>query len=120
MCVLLENVAEKGGSADLEMKKFFGRFTLDVIATCAFGVQCDSLKDEEAEFVKIAARFNEISLPNRIMIFAIILFVPQLARFVPLQFMNHKVSYRRQYNHVGVFVNFRITHNNNFSLFTRL
>lgn len=88
---LQKNVGDKGGSAELEMKELFGRFTLDVIATCAFGVQCDSLKEEEAEFAKMAARFNDISFPNRIFIFAVIMFVPQLARFVPLQFMNNKV-----------------------------
>jgi hypothetical protein len=74
------------------MKEFFGRFTLDVIAACAFGVQCDSLKDPEAEFVRIAATFNDITLPNRILIFFVILFVPQFARFFPLSFLNKRVS----------------------------
>ncbi|XP_069683724.1 cytochrome P450 9e2-like [Periplaneta americana] len=79
-----------GSTVELEMKELFGRFTLDVIASCAFGVQCDSLKDPEAEFVKIAATFNDISLPQRILIFFVILFVPQFARFFPLNFLNKK------------------------------
>lgn len=75
------------------MKEFFGRFTLDVIATCAFGVQCDSLKDRNAEFVKTAARFNDISLLNRLLIFFVILFCPQYARFFPLRVVNRQVSF---------------------------
>lgn len=77
---------------ELEMKEFFGRFTLDVIATCAFGVQCDSLKDPEAEFVKIAAAFNDISIFNRILIFFVLFFVPQFSRFFPLRFFNKQAS----------------------------
>ncbi|KAJ9576188.1 hypothetical protein L9F63_006921 [Diploptera punctata] len=88
---LHKSATAKNGTAELEMKHFFGRFTLDVIGTCAFGVQCDSLKDEEAEFVKITSRFNELSLPYRMFIFVIILFVPQLARFIPINFINSEV-----------------------------
>ncbi|KAJ9576187.1 hypothetical protein L9F63_006920, partial [Diploptera punctata] len=87
---LHKTATAKNDKAQLEMKDFYGRFTLDVIGTCAFGVQCDSLK-EEAEFVKMASRFNELSLPYRIFIFVIVLFAPQLARFIPLTLVNRKV-----------------------------
>jgi cytochrome P450 family 9 len=74
------------------MKKFFDRFALDVIAACAFGVQCDSLKDPESEFVKIAGSFNDVSRLNRIINFFVILLVPQIANFLPLSFFNKQVS----------------------------
>lgn len=35
---------------DVEMKDVFTRFANDVIATAAFGIKCDSLKDKENEF----------------------------------------------------------------------
>lgn len=73
------------------MKDFFGRFTLDVIASCAFGVQCDSLQTPDAEFATYAGKFNEISVPERIIIFSILLFCPQLTKFLPLSFMNRGV-----------------------------
>ncbi|PSN47000.1 hypothetical protein C0J52_15328 [Blattella germanica] len=79
---------EEAGEHELEMKEFFGRFTLDVIGSCAFGVECSSLKDKEAEFVNMASRFNDISFLSRIFIFIIVLFVPQFARFFPLNFFN--------------------------------
>lgn len=70
------------------MKEFFGRFTMDVIATTAFGVQSDSFKDRDAEFVKMIAKFSDITLPNRILLFMVILLTPWLAKFLPLSFFN--------------------------------
>lgn len=72
----------------IEIKEFFGRFTMDVIATTAFGVQSDSFKDRDAEFVKMIAKFSDITLPNRILIFMVILLTPWLAKFLPLSFFN--------------------------------
>ena len=77
----------------MEMKQFFERFTLDVIATCAFGIQCNSLKDPDAEFVKIASRFNDITLGQRILILFVLLVIPQFAHFFRLTFLNTQVSF---------------------------
>lgn len=38
------------GTIEVEMKETLRRFTNDVIATCAFGIKCDSLKDKNNEF----------------------------------------------------------------------
>ncbi|XP_011188839.1 probable cytochrome P450 6a14 [Zeugodacus cucurbitae] len=40
-------------SGDVELHDFMGRFTTDVIAHCAFGVECDSLKDPNVEFRRL-------------------------------------------------------------------
>ncbi|KAJ9587924.1 hypothetical protein L9F63_018643, partial [Diploptera punctata] len=49
----------------LEVKEIVAKFTTDVIASCAFGIQCNCLKDPDAEFRKwgkkiVESRFEQI------------------------------------------------------------
>ncbi|XP_023709398.1 probable cytochrome P450 6a14 isoform X4 [Cryptotermes secundus] len=44
----LENIAGRGGV--IEIKDILARFSTDVISSCAFGIECNCLKNEDAEF----------------------------------------------------------------------
>ena len=53
---LAEYVESEMKRADeIELKDCFGRFTMDNIASCAFGVNCNSFKDPNSEFAKNAS-----------------------------------------------------------------
>ncbi|CAD7087092.1 unnamed protein product [Hermetia illucens] len=47
---ILGEILDKG--TDFELKELLARFTTDVIGTCAFGIECNSLKDPNTEFRK--------------------------------------------------------------------
>lgn len=44
---------------DVEMKSVFGKYTMDVIGSCAFGIDCSTLHDENEQFVKMGRKFFE-------------------------------------------------------------
>ncbi|KAK7870555.1 hypothetical protein R5R35_009070 [Gryllus longicercus] len=88
----LYNTVPENKPVELEMKELFGRFTMDVIASCAFGVQCNSLKQPDAEFASTAARFNDISLAKRILLFLVLFLVPPFFfKYITLSFFNNEV-----------------------------
>jgi len=52
----LELETKAQAKTDFELKDVFGKFSLDTLATCAFGIDPDSFKDKDNKFVKAAAR----------------------------------------------------------------
>nr|XP_053654326.1 cytochrome P450 3A41-like [Cherax quadricarinatus] len=61
----------------IDMKDIFGRFTMDTIASCAFGIECNSFKNEEPEFAKRAAAFFGSSL-TRVIKFTLFSMYPRI------------------------------------------
>jgi cytochrome P450 family 6 len=59
--------AEVKRGVDFEMQELLARFTTDVIGTCAFGLDCNSLKDPDAEFRRYGKRvFGENNFMKQI------------------------------------------------------
>lgn len=60
----LEKVGETGDV--IEIKDVLARFSTDVISSCAFGIECNCLKNEDAEFRKWGRKIFEPSLTRMI------------------------------------------------------
>ncbi|XP_022222750.2 cytochrome P450 9c1 [Drosophila obscura] len=58
----IERQLAENGATELELKDFFTRYTNDVIATAAFGIQVNSFKDPNNEFFYIGQRVSDLSL----------------------------------------------------------
>ncbi|XP_034483350.1 probable cytochrome P450 6a21 [Drosophila innubila] len=66
-------------SSIVEVKELLARFTTDVIGTCAFGIECNSLKDPEAEF-RVMGRRSLTDTRHGFLGMAFISSYPNLAR----------------------------------------
>ncbi|CAD7083927.1 unnamed protein product [Hermetia illucens] len=57
----LKSEAKDKEQIEIELKDFFTRFTNDVIATCAFGVQVNSLLDKDNQFYLMSKKATNFS-----------------------------------------------------------
>ncbi|KAL1465936.1 hypothetical protein MTO96_043040, partial [Rhipicephalus appendiculatus] len=65
-CEHLKEVAER--REEIDVKRFFGHYSLDVIARCAFGTRLDSHTDATNEFVTQANKAFSARLSLRFLI----------------------------------------------------
>ncbi|KAK3911810.1 Cytochrome P450 6a8 [Frankliniella fusca] len=84
----LEAQVQKGG--ELEMAEVMAKFSTDVIGSCAFGVEANSLKDPDAEFRTMGRKVFEV---GRIRAAAMMIAetLPWLRRVLPIPLVNPQV-----------------------------
>lgn len=66
-------------STEVELKDVFSRFTNDVIATTAFGIECNSLQNRSNEFYSMGKDLTNFSGTRNLKLFALALF-PRLSK----------------------------------------
>ena len=80
----LEKEAESGD--DFELKETFGKFSLDSLASCAFGVDAESFTNKDSLFAKYASRmFVNSGKENAI---AALRFIPGVSQIINLLKLN--------------------------------
>ncbi|KAI4460034.1 cytochrome p450 [Holotrichia oblita] len=77
---LVKTLKEECGKGPIEAKDFSGRFTTDVIGNCAFGIECNSLRDPNTEFRVKGKRVFNLTFVELLLNFASFLF-PKTMRF---------------------------------------
>ena len=65
----------------IEIKDVLAKYTTDVIASCAFGIQCNCLKNPDAEFRKWGRKVFELSAATKIFR-TVTLLLPSFRRFI--------------------------------------
>ncbi|XP_055594173.1 cytochrome P450 6A1-like [Uranotaenia lowii] len=97
-----------GKECELELKDLLARFTTDVIGMCAFGIECNSLKDPEAQFRMMGRKHFEtprnrlkdtmcMAFPNFSRFIGLKQIVPELSDFF-LNIVRETIEYRTKNN----------------------
>ncbi|XP_055549582.1 probable cytochrome P450 6a14 [Wyeomyia smithii] len=76
--------------SEFELKDLLARFTTDVIGICAFGIECNSMKDPNAQFRQMGRRHFEE--PRNRLRDSVCMGAPKLARFLRLKMINAELS----------------------------
>ncbi|XP_074040276.1 cytochrome P450 9e2-like [Leptinotarsa decemlineata] len=73
---------------EIEMKDAFTRFTNDVIATSAFGVEVDSLKEPDNEFYSMGKKLTDVKNSGILFKYIGYPLVPKLIKYLGITYMN--------------------------------
>ena len=87
MKTLKEQIHESSSDA-LEMKELFTKFTVDIIATCAFGLEVNSFENPDNEFVKIRKVIDDFNKPQAAFKMLGFGMFPKLMEFFKLRLMD--------------------------------
>ena len=84
---LLNEYNEMDG-LEMEMKDLFAKSTMDVIATCAFGIKINSLQEPDNQFFEIGKSLTEFSSPKQIIKFIGFNVVPELMKMLKISMLS--------------------------------
>jgi cytochrome P450 family 6 len=107
----LGSILEKSASNEevIEIKDILARYSTDIISSCAFGIECNCLKNPDAEFRQWGRKIFEPSLRRSLLSF-IVATVPRLLSVLKLRVLDPNISkYFR--NMVEETVNYRERNN---------
>jgi cytochrome P450 family 6 len=86
---ILEESASNGET--IEIKDFLARYSTDIISSCAFGIESNSLKNPDAEFRQWGRKIFDPSLRSSL-VRVLNATVPALKRVLKVRFLDYNVS----------------------------
>lgn len=91
-CHRLKAELSAGNAVECDIRLLFGRFANDAIASCAFGLNIDSLQDKENEFYKIAHSLSDFNGLRKLIKFIVMLTLPRVAQIFKATVFSHRDS----------------------------
>jgi cytochrome P450 len=95
---LIENVCERFSafikddmSQPFEAKEMAGKFTVEAVSNCIFGIEANAFQKEESQLKKMSARLFKPSAKT-ILNFTLVSIIPQLKKFLKIQFVADDVN----------------------------
>lgn len=83
----------KGGSeSSFEFKALAMKFTVDVIASCAFGIECNSFKNPDNKFYEIATRITNLASIKQIIKFFGFMISPKLMKALGVELIDKDIT----------------------------
>uniref|UniRef100_A0A6B2E9E1 Putative cytochrome p450 9b2 n=1 Tax=Phlebotomus kandelakii TaxID=1109342 RepID=A0A6B2E9E1_9DIPT len=96
MVVFLNKVTKEKGPPTYEMKDFSSKMGTDIIATCAYGIQVNSLEHQDNEFYVNAKEMLNITKPLRLARVILFFIFPKLCKNLGISiFPKHIIEYFR-------------------------
>ena len=80
----------KGGENMFEFKALAMKITVDVIASCAFGIEVNSFKNPDNDFQRIAKKFTNFTSPLTALKVAGFFFIPTLMKKFGITFFDRE------------------------------
>jgi len=107
----LGSILEKSASNEevIEVKDILARYSTDVISSCAFGIQCNCLKNPDAEFRQWGRKIFDPSFRTSVISF-ILITIPSLVSALKLRLLDPNIS-KYFHNMVEETVNYRESNN---------
>ncbi|XP_045460600.1 probable cytochrome P450 6a14 [Harmonia axyridis] len=87
----LHKLMDKTNGKEVDIKDVLGRFTTDIIGSCAFGIECNSLEDPKSIFRQKGREFFDADLKQNMKNFSS-LFVPQIMRAFKITLIPRDIS----------------------------
>ncbi|XP_064109319.1 cytochrome P450 9e2-like [Macrobrachium nipponense] len=88
----LLKLREEKGASSFALKKTFGLYTLEVIASCAFGMESGTMEDEDSLFNQNVAKFSKIG-PLRMLKFILFMAAPKLCQLLRIRFIQDEMIF---------------------------